>query len=107
MNFEPSSDLKFDSKVFHGCLRSAPQDLEDVPRRFSASARTTRSVSFCLLTAAAQDFVTASVPDSIFRSFMLASMTAPRKEDGIVRGIATGRVFRAIGGEDLGSAIQP
>ena len=52
----------------------------------------------CLLlrAAAAQDFARASVPKSIFHSFMLASVTALRKRDGGVRGIATGTVFRRL-----------
>ena len=46
-----------------------------------------------LLTDAAQDLARSSVPDEIFRSFMLATMTALKKKDGGVRGIA---VFRRL-----------
>ena len=62
--------------------------------RFCASVWTIES--FCSWSAAAQDFARAAVPDTIFRSFMLASMTALNKRDGGVRGIATGTVFRRL-----------
>ena len=49
-----------------------------------------------MLLAAGQEFARATVPDTIFRSFMLANMTGLRKKDGGVRGIATGTVFRRL-----------
>ena len=48
-----------------------------------------------LLFLAAQDMARAQIPESA-RSFMLARMTALRKKDGGVRGIATGTSFRKL-----------
>ena len=47
-----------------------------------------------LLHFAAQDFARGEVPLGVTQFFTLASMTAVRKPDGGVRGIATGTVFR-------------
>ena len=45
---------------------------------------------------AAQDFARGQVPNVVCRSLMLATMTALQKNDGGVRGIATGTVFRRL-----------
>ena len=54
-----------------------------------------------LLTAAAEDFARASVPQEIFRAFQKAHMTALAKKDGGVRGIATGTSFRRLVAKSL------
>ena len=45
---------------------------------------------------AAEDFARATVPREVSECFMLATMTALRKRDGGVRGIATGTSFRRL-----------
>ena len=49
-----------------------------------------------LLHFAAQDFARGEVPPEVMQLFTLASMTAIRKVDGGVRGIAIGTVFRRL-----------
>ena len=51
--------------------------------------------SLSLLISAAEDFARAETPPAA-QSFMLATMTALRKKDGGVRGIATGSSFRRL-----------
>ena len=48
-----------------------------------------------MLRLAAEDFARGSAPEEITKVFMMASMTALRKSDGGVRGIATGNVLQA------------
>ena len=57
-----------------------------------------------MLIAAGQEFARATVPDTIFRSFMLANMTGLRKDCG-VRGIATGTVFRRLVAKTLAKQV--
>ena len=98
-NFVPDDLLELDSKLFAACLRSAPSGSASGP-----GGCTNEILRVCLddketlllLIAAAQEFARATVPDTIFRSFMLAHMTGLRKKDGGVRGIATGTVFRRL-----------
>ena len=49
-----------------------------------------------LLFRAAEDLARAEAPEPITRAFMTATMTALRKPDGGVRGIATGTSFRRL-----------
>ena len=98
INFVPEQELELDSKLFAACLRSAPSGSS-----FGPGGCTNEILHVCLddreivflVTAAAQDFG-AAVQDTIFRSFMLTSMTALNKRDGGVRGTATKTVFRRM-----------
>ena len=45
---------------------------------------------------ASEDFASGVVPPTVGRALMLATMTALRKDDGGVRGIATGLAFRRL-----------
>ena len=99
-NFVLEDELVLDSKLFADyCLRSAPSGSAPGP-----GGCTNEILRVCLdnketllmLLAAGQEFARATVPDTIFRSFMLANMTGLRKKDGGVRGIATGTVFRRL-----------
>ena len=62
-----------------------------------------------LLFSAAEDFARADRPEPT-RPFLLATMTALRKKDGGVRGIATGTSFRRLVAKTLarqfGAAVQ-
>ena len=51
---------------------------------------------FQLLRSASEDFASGVVPSTVGRALMLATMTALRKDDGGVRGIATGLAFRRL-----------
>ena len=99
LQYEPARGLKFDAKLFASCFRSAP--LGSSPGLGGCSYEILRvclddQECLLLLTDAAQDFARGSVPDEIFRPFMLATMTALKKKDGGVRGIATGTAFRRL-----------
>ena len=62
---------------------------------------------FQLLYFAAQDFADGSAPTEVCQALTRATMTALRKTDGGVRGIATGTSFRRFGGEIIGTAVWP
>ena len=77
-----------------GVLRlGALQVQEDARTKFSVSIWTT-PMCFNSCHSAAEDFARGETPAS--RPFFLATMTALRKKDGGVRGIATGSSFRRL-----------
>ena len=51
---------------------------------------------FQLLFSASEDFARGTVPPTVGRVLMVATMTALQKPDGGVRGIATGMAFRRL-----------
>ena len=99
MSFEPETAVQLDRKIFATCLRGSPSGSSPGPG--GCTNEMLRVVlddpeALFLLTAAAEDFARADVPQCIFGAFMLATMTALRKRDGGVRGIATGSSFRRL-----------
>ena len=58
-----------------------------------------------VLHSASEDFATGVVPPTVGRALLLATMTALRKDDGGVRGIATGLAFRRLVAEMFGEAV--
>ena len=59
-----------------------------------------------LLFQAAEDFARAEAPATVTRAFMAATMTALRKPDGGVRGIATGTSFRRLVARQFGKVVE-
>ena len=89
--FVIDDELVLDSKLSTVFLRSAP--LGSAPGPGGCTNEILRvclddKETLLMLIAAGQDFARATVPDTIFRSFMLANMTGLRKKDGGVRGSA-------------------
>ena len=89
------SCLKLDAKLFANWLRSA---FSGSPGPGGCSNEMLRVCSddheaLLLLTSVAEDFARASVPESIFNCFTMASMTA---SEGGIRGIATSTSFRLV-----------
>ena len=98
-DFQPERPLNLDRKIFHDCLRGSPSGVASGPGgctnemlRVCLDDQETLSLVF----EAAQDFARGQVPNVVCRSLMLATMTALQKNDGGVRGIATGTVFRRL-----------
>ena len=99
MDFMPQRPVTLNARVFAASLRGAPNGSSPGPGGCSYEM-----LKVCfddgellqLLTAAAEDFARASVPQEIFRAFQKAHMTALAKKDGGVRGIATGTSFRRL-----------
>ena len=99
MSFEPETPVQLDQKNFATCLRRSPSGSSPGPG--GCTNEMLRVVlddpeALFLLTAAAEDFARADVPQCIFGVFMLATMTALQKREGGVRGIATGTSFRRL-----------
>ena len=61
---------------------------------------------FQLLFRAAEDCASASMPESVRKAFMSATMTALQKTDGGVRGIATGTSFRRLVAKTLADSSE-
>ena len=99
LEFQPPREFTLDAKLFAECLRSAPSGCSPGPGDCSNEI-----LKVCLddheelklLQSAAEDFAKTAVPDSVFKAFMVARMTALQKPDGGIRGIATGTVFRRL-----------
>ena len=104
LNFVPGQVLVLDATVFSKCLASAPVGSAPGP-----GGCTNEMLKVCLddaevmqhLFLAAQDMARAQIPHSA-RTFMFATMTALRKEDGGVRGIASGTSLRRLVAKTLG-----
>ena len=98
-DFVPEHRLILDASKFAKCLQTAPSGCSPGP-----GGCTNEILKVCLedsetlelLTSAAEDFARATVPREVSECFMLATMTALRKRDGSVRGIATGTSFRRL-----------
>ena len=98
IDYIPESPLQLDAKIFAKCLQTAPSGSAPGP-----GGCTNEMLRVCLddvetlslLISAAEDFARAETPPAA-QSFMLATMTALRKKDGGVRGIATGSSFRRL-----------
>ena len=93
------SPLQLDSKAFAKCLREAPSGCPPGP-----GGCTNEMLRVCLddhelfqlLFSASEDFARGTVPPTVGRVLMVATMTALQKPDGGVRGIATGMAFRRL-----------
>ena len=88
-----------DAKLFAECLRSALSGCSPGPGGCSneiSKVCLDDHEGLKLLLSATEDFAKAAVPDSVFKAFMVARMTALQKPDGSIRGIATGTVFRRL-----------
>ena len=95
------------------CLQSAPSGCAPGPGGCS-----NEMLRVCLddcevfqfLFRAAEDCASASMPESVSKAFMSATMTARQKPDGGVRGIATGTSFRRLVAKTLarqfGKAVE-
>ena len=91
--------MNLDVATFTKCLASAPSGSAPGP-----GGCTYEMLKLCLddaetshlLYRAAEDLARAQAPESITRAFMCATMTALQKQDGGVRGIATGTSFRRL-----------
>ena len=102
----PGQVLVLDATVFSKCLTSAPAGFAPGP-----SGCTNEMPKVCLddaevmqhLFFAAQDMARAQIPDTA-RTFMFATMTAFRKKDGGVRGIATGTSSRKFVAKTVASS---
>ena len=98
IDYIPESPLQLDAKIFAKCLQTAPSGSAPGP-----GGCTNEMLRVCLddvetlslLISAAEDFARAETPPAA-QSFMLATVTALRKKDGGVRGIATGSSFRRL-----------
>ena len=107
--FQPERPLNLDRKIFHDCLRGSPSGVASGPGgctnemlRVCLDDQETLSLVF----EAAQDFARGQVPNVVCRSLMLATMTALQKNDGGVRGIATGTLFRRLVAKVLARQVQ-
>ena len=91
--------VNLDNFTFSKCLSSAPSGSAPGP-----GGCTYEMLKVCLgdaeathlLFQAAEDLARAEAPATVTRAFMAATMTALRKPDGGVRGIATGTSFRRL-----------
>ena len=98
LNYVADQPLVLDGTLFSKCLASAPAGSAPGP-----GGCTNEMLKVCLddvevtqfLFLAAQDMARADIPDSA-RCLMVSTMTALRKRDGGVRGIATGTSFRRL-----------
>ena len=105
--------VNLDGAMFTKCLASAPSGSAPGP-----GGCTYEMFKLCLddaetsllLFRAAEDLARAQAPDCITRAFMCATMTAFQKQDGGVRGIATGTSFRRLVAKTLarqfGKAVE-
>ena len=80
--------MQLDRKIFATCLRGSPSGSSPGPG--GCTNEVLRVVlddpeALFFLTAAAEDFDRADVPQCIFDAFMLATMTALQKREGGVR----------------------
>ena len=99
LDFQPQCPLQLDPKLFAKCLREAPSGSSPGP-----GGCTNEMLRLCLedndlfqlLHSASEDSASGVVPPTVDRALMSATMTALRKDDGGVRGIATGLAFRRL-----------
>ena len=99
MDFQPMSLLQVDSKTFAKRLREAPSGCSSGPGGCTNEMFRVCSDDhelFQLLFSASEDFARGTVPPTMGRVLMVATMTTLQKPDGEVRGIATGMAFRRL-----------
>ena len=99
LEFELDTPVQVDQKVFLKCLKNAPRGSSPGPGgcthehlRILVDDVDTMELLFEAVTSLAQ----ARVPVTISRALMSARLTALKKADGGVRGIATGCTFRRL-----------
>ena len=93
MEFVPDRPFELDHALFTKCLQSAPSGCAPGPGGCSNEMLRVcldDCEVFQLLFRAAEDCASASMPESVKKAFMSATITALQKPDGGVRGIATG-----------------
>ena len=104
MDFEPTSPLLLDSKAFAKCLREAPSGCAPGP----GGCTNDDHELLQLLFSASEDFARGTVPPTVRRVLMVATMTALQKpdgrEEGGVRGIAAGMSVRGV---DVVGVVTP
>ena len=110
LNFQPDEDLHIDRKIFISCLKDAPRGSSAGPGGMSYELL--RTLLDCTeglegLIHAAELFARAAIPCEIAEVLMRAGMSAFRKKDDGVRGIAAGTTFRRLVAKTLARQYGP
>ena len=109
LEYSPERPVVLSRKIFTKCLQEVPSGSSPGPRDCTNEMLRVcldGGELFQLLYLAAQDFADGSAPAEVRQALTRATMTALRKIDGGVRGIATG-IFPPIGGEIMGTTVRP
>ena len=109
LHFQPER-LRLDRRVFVDALRSAARGSAPGPGGMTydhLKVILDDEGMLGLLGDVAEDLACAEVPRDIANALVLSSMVALRKQDGGVRGIATGATFRRLVGRTLAKQFAP